>query len=320
MADRQPIFNRKQGTGLLLFLAFIVVMRVFIHFLPAPEAADAPVGDTLATVSLQCDSVVLRPFDPNTADSLTLRSVGLKPWQIRNLLHYREKGGRFRKPDDFRRLYGLTDSAYQALRPYIAIDTMPFFLERQERILRDSLRRDSIRQRYNERHDSIERAYQARRDSLVKAGVIHLKKDTVIELNTADTSDLQYIRGIGSYTARQIVRYREQLGGYYSPDQLREIERLDHTNWDSVMPHLTADALLIRRINVQTASVERLTRHPYISFTQAKTVYETRRRKIRLTGMEDLCPSVFTHEEAAKISPYLDFTPPPKDGRRQEVR
>lgn len=305
MADRQPIFTRKQGTGLLLFLAFVLVLRLFIHFLPAPETTETSVSDTLATVFVRLDTVVLRPFDPNTADSLT---------------HYREKGGRFRKPDDFRRLYGLTDSAFQVLRPYIAIDTMPFFAERQERLLRDSLRRDSIQRRYNERRDSIERAYQERRDSLLKAGVIHLKKDTVIELNTADTGDLQYIRGIGSYTARQIVRYRDLLGGYSHPGQLREIERLDYMKWDSVMPHLTADTALIRRINVQTAPMERLTRHPYISFTQAKAVYETRRRKIRLTGMEDLCPSVFTQEEAARIRPYLDFTPPPKGGGRQEER
>ena len=53
------------------------------------------------------------------------------------------------------------------------------------------------------------------------------KKDTVLELNSADTIELQYIRGIGSYYAKQIVRYRQQLGGYYKVEQLREIMELE---------------------------------------------------------------------------------------------
>ena len=328
MADKKPIFSLKQGIGLLLFLAFVFILRLFIHFLPKPENANLSLYDTLPYPSRSEQTVIrLQPFDPNTADSLTLLQVGLRPWQIKNLMNYRKKGGRFRHTDDFRRLYGLTDSAFLALRPYIAIDTIPFFHERQEYRLRDSLRRDSIRQRYNLRkdslqqlytlrHDSIEQAYQTRRDSLLKAGKIHIKKDTVIELNTADTNDLQYIRGIGSYTARQIIRYREQLGGYHRHDQLRELTQLDYASWDSIIPHLTVDTALIRKINVQTASVERLSRHPYIRFTQAKNIYETRRRKIHLTGMQDLCPAVLTQEEADRLKPYLDFTLPPKHDRR----
>lgn len=307
MANKEPIFSLKQGIGLLLFLAFVLILRLFIRFLPVPSADNLPLTDSL-TDPLQPEPIVIRlqPFDPNTADSLTLLHLGLRPWQIRNLTNYRKKGGRFRRADDFRRLYGLTDSAFQVLQPYIAIDTMPFFSQRQERLLRDSLRRDSIQQ-----------AYLSHRDSLIKAGKLHLKKDTVIELNTADTNDLQYIRGIGSYTARHIIRYREQLGGYCHPNQLRELTQLDYADWDSILPHLTADTTLIRKINVQTASVERLNRHPYIPFTQAKSIYETRRRKIRLAGMDDLCPAVLKQEEADKLRPYLDFTPPPKHENRQ---
>ena len=63
----------------------------------------------------------LFPFNPNEADSATLLRVGLKPWQVRNLLKYRRKGGRWRSADDFRRLYGLTEEEFQRLRPYIII-------------------------------------------------------------------------------------------------------------------------------------------------------------------------------------------------------
>ncbi|MCR4663842.1 MAG: helix-hairpin-helix domain-containing protein, partial [Paludibacteraceae bacterium] len=162
----------------------------------------------------------------------------------------------------------------------------------------------------------FEQARQLRHDSLLKAGIIHRKADTVIEINTADTNSLQYIRGIGKYSAVQIIRYRQQLGGYHSLEQLREIDNLDYMAWDSVMPHLRIDTTLISKINVQTASVERLMHHPYISFTQAKKLYEKRRRNIRLKDMDELVPAVFTNEEAGRIKPYLDFTPPPKPSRR----
>lgn len=316
MKQKQPIFNRKQGIGVLLFLAFVMIIRLFIYLLPSPTPPGCQNDSILVTKQNLQDTIILRQFDPNTADSLTLLQVGLKPWQIKNLLRYRAKGGHFRSNEDFRRLYGLTDSAFQVLHPYITIDTMPFFVQKRERLLRDSLRRDSLQQRYNARRDSIETAYMQRRDSLIKIGKLHIKKDTIIDINTADTNDLQYIRGIGKYTAIQIIRYRSLLGGYYTTQQLLEIQQIEYLNWDSVMPHLICDSSLIQPIQVNIASVEKLRHHPYISFTKAKAIYETRRRKIRLNGIEDLCPSVFTAEEASKIRPYIDFTPPAKPAHR----
>ena len=305
----QPtIFNRKQGIGLILFLVFVGLIRVFIYFLPQPAISDYTSADSLyIATNHPVDTIILQPFDPNTADSLTLRQRGLAPWQIRNMLRYRAKGGRYRTQEDFRRLYGLTDSTYQVLKPFIAIDTMPFYVERQERLLRDSLRKDSIQKRYEARKDSMQNAYQQRRDSLIAIGKIHEKKDTIIELNQADTNDLKYLKGIGSYVARQIVHYRQQLGGYYSYQQLYEIERLDFVVWDSILPHLTIDTTLITPIAIQSASVERLMHHPYLNFTQAKAIYETRRRKIRLSGMADISPSILTEKEAQRIRPYLQF-------------
>ena len=316
MAKNKPIGFRKQGIGLLLFLVFVIIIRLFIYYLPEPAETVISQDSLSISNTYKQDTVILRSFDPNTADSLTLIGLGLRSWQVKNLLHYRAKGGRFRTADDFHRLYGLTDSAYQTLRPYICIDTLPFYAERRERMLRDSLRRDSIQHRYEARRDSLQSAYLQHRDSLIKAGKLHIKKDTIIELNTTDTADLQYIRGIGGYTARQIINYRNQLGGYYSTRQLLEIKHIDYLNWDSILPHMTVDTTKITRINIQMASVERLRRHPYISFTQAKSAYELRRRLIRLKGIEDLYPSVFTKEEAERLKPYLDFTPLPKPVRR----
>ena len=230
--------------------------------------------------------ICLRPFDPNTADSTTLLQLGLKRWQVRNLLKYRAAGGTYRKSSDLRRLYGMTDSMYLALEPYICIDTLRF-------ARRDTIRRDSIPLKYKS-----------------------LKKDTIIELNSADTLSLQCIRGIGSGIAKQIVRYREQLGGYYSAEQIRDIARLReydrdtliYFTFDSVLPHLTACADSIRPVPVNHSSVQRLQHHPYLRFEQAKALYTLRRNRFKLKSIDELrsLPE-FTEQDLERLKWYLSF-------------
>ena len=66
-------------------------------------------------------SARLFAFDPNRADSLTLLKLGLESWQVGNIMKYRRKGGRWRSPEHFSRLYGLSRSEYERLRPYLRI-------------------------------------------------------------------------------------------------------------------------------------------------------------------------------------------------------
>ncbi len=314
MAKQERILYKKQKIGCLLAILLLLLLRLIIYFHPSSETPVFTKEDSLSVnIHGHSDTIILRPFDPNTADSLTLLHFGLKPYVVRNILNYRAKKGRFRTPEQFGNLYGLSDSAYMAIKPYIVIDTMPFFLQRQEKLMRDSLRRDSIRIVYQMRRDSLLLRRQQQYDSLCKANNYHIKKDTVIELNTADTFTLQYIKGIGSVTANRIVKYREDLGGFYNVEQLREIDNTPLIVWDSIILHFYVDTSLIKKINVQTASIKRLRKHPYInSFDKAKQIYETRREHIYLKGKDDICPQILSDEEYKKLSPYLDFTLPPK--------
>ena len=54
-------------------------------------------------------TVVLAPFDPNRTDSVTFCRLGLPAWMAKNILRYRSKGGKFRKAEDFKKVYGLTE-------------------------------------------------------------------------------------------------------------------------------------------------------------------------------------------------------------------
>lgn len=228
--------------------------------------------------------IVMQPFDPNTADSSLLVSVGLRPWMAKNLIRYREAGKIFRKANDLKSLYGMNDSLFASIQPFVQIDTTII---------------DSLSGHYRSIHGPSSGV-------ITSTSVSHPKCDTIIELNSADTSSLQFIRGIGLYTAIRIIQYRNQLGGYYSVNQLYEIAEIPSDRTDSLLPHLTVDTSLIVQLPVNQSSVKRLYRHPYISYRQAEQVYDQRRRKIRLNGIEDLS-GIFTADELRRLMPYLQF-------------
>ena len=217
--------------------------------------------------------IILQPFDPNTADSTTLVHLGLRPWMAKSVGRYRDKGGRFRKKEDFRNVYGMTDSLFSALEPYIQIspDT-----------------------------------------TLASTNNYIIKKDTILNLNTADTLELCYIRGIGFYTAKNIIRYRKSMGGFVSVEQLRELKP-PIQNMDSIIPHFIADPTSINLLYINRLSVDAMVRHPYLSFSQAKAIRDRRHRKGAIRSEEELKALksdhqlVFTEEDLARLRPYISY-------------
>ena len=61
------------------------------------------------------------PFDPNTATQEEFERLGFSEKQAQSLIHYREKGGRFHRKEDFARSFVVADSVYERLSPYIRI-------------------------------------------------------------------------------------------------------------------------------------------------------------------------------------------------------
>jgi len=295
---RQHILTTTQIVSAIVLVVVMVTINLVAHYWQHEEVVmDEDLVDEMPTVVTS--GTRLFAFDPNTADSLTLLELGLRPWQIRNMMKYRAKGGRYRQPDDFHKLYGMTDSAFAVLKPYIRIDSTAWVA-----------RRDSLRQLRHERDSLRHVADSLRRDSIYSSRGYIVKRDTIIELNSADTTTLQYIRGIGIYTAKAIIYYRNQLGGYVSPQQIREIKQLQDykVNFDSIVPHLRAETDSVARLRVNYVGVERLQRHPYLSFTQAKAIYELRRNKFYLKSIDDLRGlNCLTDEDIRRIEPYLSF-------------
>lgn len=229
--------------------------------------------------------VPLFTFDPNLVDSAELSLLGLPTSVVRNVIKYRQKGGSFRTPESFARIYGLTEEKYEELKPYIRISQV--FDRKPERkkllsVSYDSLKRDTIR----------------------RIETFKYPKGTLVDVNTADTTELKKIPGVGSGIARAIVNYRNRLGGFYSLDQLEEIKYItsELKSWFK----LENDS--VRQLNINRISLEKLRAHPYINFYQAKVIIEYRRKKGKITSLSQLSLyEEFTEKDLERIAAYVCF-------------
>lgn len=126
-----------------------------------------------------------------------------------------------------------------------------------------------------------------------------------IDLNAADSLMLVSLPGIGTYYAKRIIQYRQQLGGYARTAQLSEIDGLP----DSVMKwFIITDTVPLRPVMVNSASLTELRNHPYINFYQARAILDFRRERGMIKGPEQLSfMEEFTAQDLERIEPYLDF-------------
>lgn len=223
----------------------------------------------------------LSAFDPNTADSTLLLSLGLQPWQVRSIYRYRAKGGIYRQPSDFARLYGLTVKQYKELLPYIHIS------DEYKPAAEVYGRTDAVR---------------SGRDTLRYP--VKLQPGQYVTLDDADTASLRKVPGIGRYYASRIVRYRNDLGGYVSVAQLSEIEGIP----ESALPYFKVMGGAVRKLNLNRLTLNELKHHPYINFYQARRIIDYRRLKGPLHSIDDLrLLKDFSQRDIERLRPYVEF-------------
>lgn len=218
--------------------------------------------------------VLPSPFNPNTDDSATLVRSGLPPYVARNIIRYREKGGKFYRKEDITRIYGMDKETYNRIADYIII---PQEKPKQE-----------------DNHPAT-----------TKVKAVKFAEGTVIDINTADTATLMKIPGIGKGYSAMIVRYRNRLGGFVSTQQLKEIEGLPQEliRWFTI-----SKGYVPRRININRTGLEKMRSHPYMNFYRAKAIIEYRRKygKFKSTDQLEFLEG-FDHETVEKLKPYIEL-------------
>lgn len=223
--------------------------------------------------------VVLSSFDPNLSDSIELLRLGLPAFIVRNILKYRDAGGKFRSAEDFSRIYGLTAEKFKVLKPYISISAA--FQRKPDTLYQSESR--------------------AKRDTLA---FYKYPEGTLVDVNHADTTELKKIPGIGHGIAAAIVNYRHRLGGFYDLSQLREIKYVN----EEMMKWFKLENSPIHQINANKAGLDKLRSHPYLNFYQAKVILEYRRKIGKLKSLSQLSLyEEFTEKDLERLSHYLTF-------------
>ena len=295
-------FSLSERRAIYVLLVLIAVLVVAIVWTPAPEVQSVNVvaeADSLVLSRKYNEerksftkkeriqeevSIVLIPFDPNLADSIEFLRLGLPSYVIKNVIKYRQKGGRFSTPESFARIYGLTEAKFKELQPYIYIS---------EEFIKKPNRKKSAQERpkREEKVDSLQKPFK-------------YPEGTLVDVNTADTTELKKIPGIGSGIARRIVAYRNRLGGFYTLEQLNEVEFVtaDLLKWFK----LEGDS--VRKLPINRVGLDKLRAHPYINFYQAKVIVEYRRKKGEITSLSQLALyEEFTEKDLKRLSAYISF-------------
>jgi DNA uptake protein ComE-like DNA-binding protein len=189
------LFSKKELKGIVV-LGFVLFSSVLIRlFFPSP------LGDHKLSTKVNHR---LFYFDPNSIDSISAIALGIPERQVKSLLHYREKGGYFKNPDDFARLYGLTPDLFNQLKPYIRMQ---------------------------------ERKYKYNKDY---AGNDYSKDlpDWTLDINKATEADWVAKANLSPLMARRVLAYKNYLGYFTHVQQIKKVYGMSDSLFQSLRSHL----------------------------------------------------------------------------------
>lgn len=213
-------------------------------------------------------------FDPNTVTAEDWQRLGLNARTSKTITNYISKGGKFYKPEDLQKIWGMPEGFYERVKAYVRIT-------------------------------SVQKASPQFNDNRT-AFVKEERKPTVIDINGTDTTALIALPGIGNKLAARIVAFREKLGGFHSVEQIGETYGLPDSTFQKIKGRLQVDENSIRKIKVNTATKDELKAHPYIRWNLANAIVEYRNQHGDFKNLDELKNIVLVDEATfKKIEPYL---------------
>ena len=303
-------FSKGERRAVLVLLGLILLVFVLPYWWPAPKPAapgslspqslqrqtgqrqlggaytgsDSNNGHPLIYVSpVPAIKTRLFYFDPNTLGAEGWKQLGLRDKTIQTILHYREKGGLFRRPEDMGKIYGLRPDEYTRLLPYVKME-QPV-------------------------HTAQKETARAAYAPFKHYNYIYPSKPPVprsIDVNTADTAAFIALPGIGSRLANRIVNFRDRLGGFYCVEQVAETYALPDSTFQQIKHILQCDSSAVHRININTADANTLKQHPYIRWNIANAIMAYRGQHGDYKNVEELLKiDIISPELLQKLRPYI---------------
>ncbi|GAB4448912.1 MAG: hypothetical protein OHK0036_05110 [Bacteroidia bacterium] len=279
------VLNKTQRRGVLVVLVIFLFSILFKWFYqPTPPDKETIYFANIilqnkedsvtrsSIISTSKDSLFF--FNPNYISESEMRMLGLSEKIIKNIVHYRNAGGKFYTKESLKKIYGVNDSIYNRLAPYILIE----ITEKKSPNFKENENKNTLK---------------------------FSKKS--IELNTADTLELEQLKGIGKVLSARIIKYRNRLGGFYSIEQLKEVYGINDDAYKMITQQneIKIDIQLIRKINLKTADFKTMIRHPYFNKDIVVKILQMQRNNENFN--EEKLNSVFGEDFFEKIKPYIQW-------------
>jgi len=300
-------FTKKERHG-IIYIVFIIAALIFLPFLfpyfSKKESIDTSKFEK-EIAQLQIDSsskkihfkfrdeyendvspsdkygseknVELFYFDPNTASVNDWVRLGIREKTAKTIQKYILKGGRFKKPEDLKKIWGLSETDVNRLIPYVSIKSA-----------------DKNYLHFQEKQFSEKASYNSK------------KSFDKIDINFADSTAFIALPGIGSKLANRIISFREKLGGFYSIDQISETYLLPDSTFQKIKAQLIVNSTAIKKININSASVDEMKSHPYIRYYIANAIFQYRKQHGNFQSVEEIKKIMtVTDDIYNKAFPYL---------------
>jgi DNA uptake protein ComE-like DNA-binding protein len=218
-------------------------------------------------------STTLFYFDPNTLDIAGWMRLGISEKTATTILKYVSKGGKFKSPEDIRKIWSLRKNDADRIIPFVRIEN-----------------------NYTAAKFNGSNTYKATNE----------KPIGLLDVNTASPYDLKKLPGIGNSLPYKIVNFREKLGGFLNMQQVKETYGMTDSIFASILPFVQVLPTTVKKLNINVASDFELNAHPYIDKRLSKAITIYRSQHGNYKSVNELKNIVFlTDEILQKILPYL---------------
>ena len=297
-------FSYKETNAFLFLLVLVLISLIMLFVLPGllTQSYDNLSKDAiklerylaeLENNVVEKEEVItyqLKDFDPNQVSEKQLQAMKLPSRVIKNFIKYREKGGYFQYKEQLKKIYGLDDSLYVLISPHIRIDKP----------------RDVEQFSDNEIGNKYVPFPSNNKGNLKKRAK---PKIALFDINQADTTQLKKIYGIGPVLANRIVKFRYALGGFVHQDQLAEVYGLSPAVINEIKKYSFINKKHEpKKLKINFASIRELSRHPYLSYEDAKNIVNYRTNNGPFKTIKDLASSqIIDRDKMKMITNYLQF-------------
>ena len=222
------------------------------------------------------------PFNPNTLTEDEWKQIGLTDRQIRNIMNYQAKGGKFYTKSDLGKLYTISEEEFAQLEPFIVLPE----------ISRGMGNKASASEKKQENQQFDEKPKPEK------------KPIPIVDMNTVDSTTLVELPQIGPYMAMRIIEFRDKLGGFIDKEQLRDVKGMDSARFATIQPYINIGEAETRKIDINRADFKALVNHPYLNYEQVKRIFNQREKRGMIKNWGQLEALI---KDDGEVNPLLEY-------------